>query len=150
MAVHPSLLGSWVLNFMFEARVSWSLFLKCANVATRIALCHSHALGLLFFLNCILITIILDLHIHCNLPLVMKYLLTCRSSFTMERLSSLSLNWKILGWNHWRNWKSPQKFSPPKVGTLSRFDPSNVYLPYWQKRHYITSVQSLKASCTLV
>lgn len=118
---------------------------KCGDASHSVPFpCHWSS----FFLKWVFLTLISDLHIHCSLPLVTKYLLMCQSSFTMERLSNLSLNWKILGWNHWRNWKSPQKFSPPKVGTLSRFDPSNVYLPYWWKRHYITSMQSLKASCT--
>lgn len=41
---------------------------------------------------------------------------TCRSSSTTGRPSSSSSNWRTSGWSRWRNWKSPPKSSPPKVG----------------------------------
>lgn len=122
--VRPSVLGGWTRNSVIKAKGPASLLLNCPSVAMRAVLERQWFSS--FSLKSMIAAVISGPHTHCSLALATKSLLMWQSSFTTGKRSNLSSSWKTLEWSHSRNWKSPRKFSPPKVGTLSRPDPCSV------------------------
>lgn len=67
---------------------------------------------------CCAITVVSGPHAHCSLLPAMRSPPTYLFSCTTEKPSSWLSPWRTSDWSLWSSWRSPQSFSPPRVGGM--------------------------------